>query len=106
MDYFEAQRFATRRSKAEMRMPARHRTYLLMREAGLTRAEIREAAEAARKAARERRRTARGVRLGFVPPVEEALEGARRRIFKGGRSSAARATSPRSAAMTFGGHCV
>ena len=63
-----------RRTKREMLMPPMHRQHLLMREMGISRGEVREAMEEAKRTAKRRERTARSARLGFVMPVEAALE--------------------------------
>ena len=82
VDDYEADRADRRRSRGEMRMPPAHRQWLLMREAGCTREEIQAATEEARRVARGREKTARGVKLGFVQPMEMAMESTKRRIFR------------------------
>mmetsp|Transcript_24566 Transcript_24566/g.40271 ORF Transcript_24566/g.40271 Transcript_24566/m.40271 type:complete len:353 (-) Transcript_24566:158-1216(-) len=83
IDHYENYRTdeAPRRKKQEMRMPPMHRQYLLMREAGFTRGEIKDAMEEAKRVAKQRQKTAKGARLGFVQPVEEVLEKTRRKFF-------------------------
>lgn len=72
---------APRRNRKEMLMPANHRQYLLMREAGFTRGEINAAMEEAKRVAKRRAKTVKGVRLG-LQPVEEVLESTRRKFGK------------------------
>ncbi|KAL7537671.1 hypothetical protein ACHAXR_009266 [Thalassiosira sp. AJA248-18] len=75
---------APRRAKHEMRMPPMHRQYLLMREAGFTKGEIQMAMEDAKRVARQREKTKKMSRLGFVQPVEEVLEKTSRKMTKMG----------------------
>jgi DNA-binding transcriptional MerR regulator len=58
-------------------MPASHRKYLLMREAGFTRSEIQRAIDEAKMTAKRRERTKKTLHL---QPLEEALEGTKRKI--------------------------
>eukprot|EP00956_Cyclotella_meneghiniana_P005397 scaffold6800_cov18-Cyclotella_meneghiniana.AAC.1 len=75
IDHYE--RHKTPRAKHEMFMPASHRQYLLMREAGVSRSAIKSAVKEARKIAKERERTRKNLRL---QPVEEMVENTKRRI--------------------------
>lgn len=81
IDHYETYRTdeAPRRNKQEMLMPPAHRQYLLMREMGFSRAEIKEAMEEAKRVARQRQKTVKGIRMG-LQPMEEALEKTRRRF--------------------------
>lgn len=67
----------TPRSRQELVMPASHRKYLLMREAGFTRSEIQRAMDEAKMTAKRRERTKKTLHL---QPLEEALEGTKRKI--------------------------
>lgn len=67
----------TPRSRQELVMPASHRKYLLMREAGFTRSEIQRAIDEAKMTAKRRERTKKTLHL---QPLEEALEGTKRKI--------------------------
>lgn len=69
-----------RRNRREMLMPANHRHYLLMREAGFTRGEISLAMEEAKRVAKNREKTVKGVKMG-LQPVEEVLERTRKTLF-------------------------
>lgn len=84
LEQYEAYRSseAPRRSKREMLMPPMHRHYLLMREAGCTKSEIKEATEEAKRVGRQRENTVRGLRFGFMQPMEEVLEKTKRKIFR------------------------
>ena len=75
IDHYE--RHKTPRAKHEMFMPASHRQYLLMREAGVSRSAIKSAVKEARKIAKERERTRKNLCL---QPVEEMVENTKRRI--------------------------
>ena len=79
IDSYEHHREHERRSRNEMLMPASHRKYLLMREAGFTRSEIQRAVEDARLIVKGRERTRKNLRL---MPVEEAWEGTKRKFGK------------------------
>ncbi len=79
IDHYENARAANRRNKQEMLMPASHRRDLLMHDAGFSRGEIESAVNESQRCAKQRQRTARGVKLG-LQPVEEALERTRRRL--------------------------
>ena len=87
VDYYEQFRTdeAPRRARHEMHMSPMQRQFLLMREAGCTRGQIRQAAEECRRAALRREKTNRNTRLGLMP-VEEAWEKTRRKIGKMGGS--------------------
>ena len=77
LDSYEEHR--ERRSRHEMLMPASHRKYLLMREAGFSRSEIQRAVEDARQIVKGRERTRKNLCL---MPVEEAWEGTKRKFGK------------------------
>mmetsp|Transcript_23375 Transcript_23375/g.50488 ORF Transcript_23375/g.50488 Transcript_23375/m.50488 type:complete len:575 (+) Transcript_23375:456-2180(+) len=80
IDHYENYRAeAPRRNKHEMLMPAAHREYLLMREAGFSRGEIKVAMYEAQRTAKQREKTVRGVMLG-LQPVQEVLEKTKRRL--------------------------
>ena len=81
IDHYENIRHYTRRSRSEMVMPPSYRQYLLMREAGFNRNEIRNAMEEAKRTARQRERTVRGLKW---QPAEEMVEKARRKLFRSG----------------------
>ncbi|KAL9189964.1 hypothetical protein ACHAXT_009639 [Thalassiosira profunda] len=91
VDYYEQFRTdeAPRRARHEMHMSPMQRQFLLMREAGCTRGQIRQAAEECRRAALRREKTNRNTRLGLMP-VEEAWEKTRRKIGKMGGSKGKR----------------
>ena len=75
IDHYEQTK--TRKETREMFMPASHRQYLLMREAGISRGAIKSAVKESRKIAKERERTRKNLRL---QPMEEMVENTRRRI--------------------------
>lgn len=79
IDQYESYRHfeAPRRSKAEMLMPASHRQYLLMREAGFSRGDIQKAIEEARRVAKNRVQTRKNLKY---MPMEEALESTKRKF--------------------------
>jgi len=80
IDHYENYRAeAPRRNKHEMLMPAAHREYLLMREAGFSRGEIKVAMYEAQRTAKQREKTLKGVMLG-LQPVQEVLEKTKRRL--------------------------
>ncbi|KAL7460721.1 hypothetical protein ACHAXS_001167 [Conticribra weissflogii] len=66
------------RSKQEMLMSASHK-YFLMRDMGFTRGEIKAAVEEAKRVQSRRKKT---IKRAYLMPVEEALEGAKRKIGK------------------------
>ena len=85
VDQYETSR-AARRSMAEMAISPMDRQWLLMNVAGCRRSEIKQAMKEAQGAMRQREKTKRGVKLGFVQPLEEAIEKARRRFAFGKKS--------------------
>lgn len=66
------------RSKQEMLMSASHK-YFLMRDMGFTRGEIKAAVEEAKRVQNRRKKT---IKRAYLMSVEEALEGAKRKIGK------------------------
>lgn len=81
IDHYEHYRNkdAPRRNKQEMLMPPAHRQYLLMKEMGFSRGQIKGAIEEAKRCAKQRKKTVKGVKLG-LQPVEEALEKTKRKL--------------------------
>ena len=73
-----------RRSRCELFMPPVHRQYLLMREAGFTRGQIKMASVEAKRAAKQREKTSRRVVKG-LQPYDEMVEKMNRRLSKLGR---------------------
>ena len=67
-----------------MLMPPLHRQYLLMREAGFTRGQIKIASDKAKRAAKQREKTSRRVTKG-LQPYDEMIEKMNRRLSKLGR---------------------
>mmetsp|Transcript_16361 Transcript_16361/g.34244 ORF Transcript_16361/g.34244 Transcript_16361/m.34244 type:complete len:399 (-) Transcript_16361:136-1332(-) len=66
------------RSKQEMLMSASHK-YFLLKNMGFTRGEIKAAVEEAKRVQNRRKKT---IKRAYLMPVEEALEGAKRKIGK------------------------
>lgn len=69
---------APRRNRQEMLMPPMQRQYLLMREHGFTRGQIKTAMDEAKRVAKQREKTVKLGLYGFVEPMEEVLEKTRR----------------------------
>jgi len=67
IDHYEHYRNkdASRRNKQEMLMPPTHRQYLLMKEMGFLRGQIKGAMEEAKRCAKQREKTMKGVKLGL-----------------------------------------
>jgi len=76
VEKYEANR-VPRRRKSEMHMTFGHRQYILMRESGFTRAEIKIAMVEAQRVQKQRRKTAS--RLKYAP-VEAAFESTKRKL--------------------------
>mmetsp|Transcript_16324 Transcript_16324/g.39057 ORF Transcript_16324/g.39057 Transcript_16324/m.39057 type:complete len:402 (+) Transcript_16324:302-1507(+) len=72
---------APRRNRNEMIMPSSHRQYLLMREAGFTRGQLKVAMDEAKRAAKRREKTIKLDKYG-LQTVDEALEKTRRKLGK------------------------
>ena len=83
-DYESYREDVPRRDNVEMHMPARHREYLLMRECGFSRGEIKAQMELVKKAAMDRKKTISTLKY---QPMEEKLEKTRRMFGKLSRSS-------------------
>lgn len=88
VDHYETYRAAEapRRSVAELSISPMDRYWLLVNEAGCRRDEIQRAMNDAKRVLRQRERTRKGVKLRFVPPMEEVLEKATRRLSFGKKS--------------------
>ncbi|EJK72409.1 hypothetical protein THAOC_06064 [Thalassiosira oceanica] len=85
VDDYESYRVdVPRRDNVEMHMPPCHRQYLLMRECGFTRGEIKAQMEIVKKAAKDRHKTISTLKY---QPYEERLEKTRRVFGKLTRSS-------------------
>jgi hypothetical protein len=69
----------TRREKHEMYVPNQYRVYLLMRDAGVSRQEIKMAIEESRSSFKRRQQTVKNLKM---QPVEEALEKTKRKFVK------------------------
>ena len=69
----------TRREKDEMYVPNQYRVYLLMRDAGVSRREIKMAIEESRSSFKRRQQTVKNLKM---QPVEEALEKTKRKFVK------------------------
>lgn len=69
----------TRREKHEMYVPNQYRVYLLMRDAGVSRREIKMAIEESRSSFKRRQQTVKNLKM---QPVEEALEMTKRKFVK------------------------
>ena len=78
VDTYEFNR-GERRSKHEMFVPNQYRVYLLMKDAGLSRREIRAAIEDSQRAFKNRQKTVKNLKM---QPVEEALEKTKKSISK------------------------
>ena len=76
-DYESAR--GARREKHEMYVPNQYRVYLLMRDAGLSRREIKMAIEESRSSFKRRQQTIKNLKM---QPVEEALEKTKRKFAK------------------------
>lgn len=74
-DYETHRKMNPPRNRAQMFMPLNHREYLLMREAGISRYEINIAMDQAKRVAKQREKTIKGLRF---QPMEEVLEKAKR----------------------------
>ena len=83
-DYESYREDVPRRDNVEMHMPPCHRQYLLMREWGFTRGEIKAQMEMVKKAARDRHKTISTLKY---QPYEEKLEKTRRMFGKLSRSN-------------------
>jgi len=78
VETYESNRGA-RRQKHEMFVPNQYRVYLLMREAGLSRQQIKMSIDESQRAFKARQKTAKNLKM---QPVEEALEKTRRKFSK------------------------
>jgi len=78
VDTYEANR-GVRRSKHEMFVPNQYRVYLLMRDAGLSRRDIKAAIDDSQRAFKNRQRTTKNLKM---QPLEEAMEKTTRRFSK------------------------
>eukprot|EP00986_Skeletonema_menzelii_P001470 scaffold387_cov136-Skeletonema_menzelii.AAC.13 len=78
VDTYENNRGA-RRSKGEMFVPNQYRVYLLMKDAGLSRRDIKLAIEESQRAFKNRQKTVNNLKM---QPMEEALEKTRRSFSK------------------------
>jgi hypothetical protein len=70
----------TRREKHEMYVPNQYRVYLLMRDAGVSRQEIKMAIEESRSSFKRRQQTVKNLKM--QPVFEEALEKTKRKFVK------------------------
>lgn len=78
VNVYESNR-GTRREKHEMYVPNQYRVYLLMRDAGVSRREIKMAIEESRSSFKRRQQTVKNLKM---QPVEEALEKTKRKFVK------------------------
>jgi hypothetical protein len=78
VDTYETHRGA-RRLKHEMYVPNQYRVYLLMRDAGLSRRQIKMSIDESQRAFKNRQKTAKNLKM---QPVEEALEMTKRKLSK------------------------
>lgn len=78
VDTYETHRGA-RRLKHEMYVPNLYRVYLLMRDAGLSRRQIKMSIDESQRAFKNRQKTAKNLKM---QPVEEALEMTKRKLSK------------------------
>lgn len=78
VDTYEANR-GVRRSKQEMFVPNQYRVYLLMRDAGLSRRDIKLAIDDSQRAFKNRQKTTKNLKM---QPLEEAMEKTARKFSK------------------------